>query len=1091
MCSFHEFVELTLLLCIDLEWKVTYLSTPDDDNLDQELESVLVGPISPGVYKFVLEVSVDPPDGDKIPVDDLIGNSAVVVSCLFNDHEFIRVGFYVNVEYKDEELREHPPEHPVFDKLIRNVANDNPRITTKPLEMQIKNQSQEQEEEEEQEDSEREVEPQLQETSDEKETKSNTQTSDFVLILYRRYSIKLAESIGRPRRGSRSFRGSWDFAGSDSASDTSSWNKRASFASSENLQSAARSLQLALKGKTTVSRTLASSYFVEYGFSGKVNLLASDSPEDTANTLNCIHQLLQRLQHEQLLRNDAQAEYRRIKGDLQSMEATLQKLRREIEIRERDIGTLKIRDRQMQASHQEELILLIRDRDNLQKECNNLSQRQIQFQHEIRRKEVNYEWLQEKLRKYLADRKKESEASMEIVGRLRKQRPQTDKGKIASKLDELIPGRSNSANKMTRMPKLDESMVKMIVSAYEEKRQELLAENQDLQNALNNVRKEYAQIMNSSRQSLASPTRLPSDGNAVTIFVTNHDKVSKTEDTELPTPVEDKTMVTDDQHLQDVQLDRDQYLQDAQMESQPIEETQNCANSTAESDPVNTSPDEVNQGDELEVQPRQSELVPWPMPTTSKVPSTGPVNPAIQQVIESSSQTPSVDSTDNMEAPEVEENLNARLPDKAYGLTTVTEEAEESLRTEKSENYVLNDDQELSIKSIQQPTVSLEEIKDSEISLTEKLDPQSENLETKEDHSSLVYDSTQPTQVTEKDNEISNRISTDVKLEVSVSQESRPSLKASPFESMNSPNSDVSVSIAASPGKDSKFPWPPPSATSTPSARDNPSPPRRRKTFKLPESSSKPVPNVAHLSEEQLRKELRTRAVDVEESVRALKSACSSMRPQDMKTVMERRLHMEFQMAANLAEQQEAVVNLAVAGLEKAKRLGPISDTEWGVAAQSVSNSVDKSEELVTQMGTVLTTDGTPDKELVSSLLQQFQTHLDGIRTELQGAKNRILEKTSSFADQPSSAEALEKNILSLRERADGLTKQKDLLNQAKGEIEGTVQSVAPRQTWAGRSQADKGKTRGDQDGLSSDEEETEDRKLGDILSLGTTSMML
>lgn len=42
----------------DLEWKVTYLSTPEDDSLDQELESVLVGPIAPGVYKFVLEVSL-------------------------------------------------------------------------------------------------------------------------------------------------------------------------------------------------------------------------------------------------------------------------------------------------------------------------------------------------------------------------------------------------------------------------------------------------------------------------------------------------------------------------------------------------------------------------------------------------------------------------------------------------------------------------------------------------------------------------------------------------------------------------------------------------------------------------------------------------------------------------------------------------------------------------------------------------------------------------------------------------------------------------------------------------------------------------
>lgn len=63
-------------------------------------------------------MQVDPPDGTKIPEDDVIGNSAVVVSCLFNDHEFVRVGFYVNVEYTDEELRDNPPEKPQFEKYL-------------------------------------------------------------------------------------------------------------------------------------------------------------------------------------------------------------------------------------------------------------------------------------------------------------------------------------------------------------------------------------------------------------------------------------------------------------------------------------------------------------------------------------------------------------------------------------------------------------------------------------------------------------------------------------------------------------------------------------------------------------------------------------------------------------------------------------------------------------------------------------------------------------------------------------------------------------------------------------------------------------
>lgn len=89
---------------------------------------------------------------------------------------------------------------------------------------------------------------------------------------------------------------------------------------------------------------------------------------------------------------------------------------------------------------------MIRDRDALQKHCNNLTRRQIQFQHEIRRKELQYEWLQEKLRNYLAERKRESTASMEIVGRLRQQSPQQskEKNKLSSKIDDMMVRLPNS-----------------------------------------------------------------------------------------------------------------------------------------------------------------------------------------------------------------------------------------------------------------------------------------------------------------------------------------------------------------------------------------------------------------------------------------------------------------------------------------------------------------------------------------------------------------------------------------------------------------------------------------------------------------------
>lgn len=45
------------------------------------------------------------------------------------DKEFIRVGYYVNNDYPDEETRLDPPQTPDLSRLQRNVLADKPRVT--------------------------------------------------------------------------------------------------------------------------------------------------------------------------------------------------------------------------------------------------------------------------------------------------------------------------------------------------------------------------------------------------------------------------------------------------------------------------------------------------------------------------------------------------------------------------------------------------------------------------------------------------------------------------------------------------------------------------------------------------------------------------------------------------------------------------------------------------------------------------------------------------------------------------------------------------------------------------------------------------
>jgi len=117
----------------DLEWKVIYVGSAEDETYDQVLDSILLGPIKRGINKFVFQV--DPPDITKIPKGDLLGVTVILLTCSYRSREFIRVGYYVNNEYSEQfpELRETPPEVPDLSIIIRNILAEKPRVTRFPI----------------------------------------------------------------------------------------------------------------------------------------------------------------------------------------------------------------------------------------------------------------------------------------------------------------------------------------------------------------------------------------------------------------------------------------------------------------------------------------------------------------------------------------------------------------------------------------------------------------------------------------------------------------------------------------------------------------------------------------------------------------------------------------------------------------------------------------------------------------------------------------------------------------------------------------------------------------------------------------------
>mmetsp|Transcript_4947 Transcript_4947/g.9068 ORF Transcript_4947/g.9068 Transcript_4947/m.9068 type:complete len:217 (-) Transcript_4947:40-690(-) len=128
--SFEITYEVREPLKEDIEWKVIYVGSAEDESYDQELESVLLPAETPGRFGFILQV--DAPDPQRLPVEDILGVTIILLSCSYKDKEFIRVGYYVNNEYTDPELIENPPATPIIQKITRNIGADQPRVTKFP-----------------------------------------------------------------------------------------------------------------------------------------------------------------------------------------------------------------------------------------------------------------------------------------------------------------------------------------------------------------------------------------------------------------------------------------------------------------------------------------------------------------------------------------------------------------------------------------------------------------------------------------------------------------------------------------------------------------------------------------------------------------------------------------------------------------------------------------------------------------------------------------------------------------------------------------------------------------------------------------------
>ena len=124
--SFEIIFEVLSELKKEIEWKMVYI-TSDDQKNDQILNEIQIDPPSQlGQMKF--EFTGDAPIISKIPENDVIGVAAILLCCSYNEQEFFRCGYYLNITYDNEEMNINLPEKIDVNHLIRNLLADKPRI---------------------------------------------------------------------------------------------------------------------------------------------------------------------------------------------------------------------------------------------------------------------------------------------------------------------------------------------------------------------------------------------------------------------------------------------------------------------------------------------------------------------------------------------------------------------------------------------------------------------------------------------------------------------------------------------------------------------------------------------------------------------------------------------------------------------------------------------------------------------------------------------------------------------------------------------------------------------------------------------------
>ncbi|XP_067369966.1 afadin- and alpha-actinin-binding protein-like isoform X2 [Channa argus] len=208
---------------------------------------------------------------------------------------------------------------------------------------------------------------------------------------------------------------------------------------------------------------------------------ASSSDLNVVAVLNCMYDLIQL--HRKGLRTLENMEVEQLKStsNVDHLQFTSTQLKEQLELSKRENTGLLERERQLHLKVKSLQNCLKNEKEEVQKLQNIVASRASQYNHEMKRKEREYNKLKERLNQFLVD-KKEKKPGIDVLNSI---------------------GRADGKRSLWKTEKTEAKhegdMYKTLLSDYDTRQRELVLENAELRKVLQQMKKDIVSILNSKK----------------------------------------------------------------------------------------------------------------------------------------------------------------------------------------------------------------------------------------------------------------------------------------------------------------------------------------------------------------------------------------------------------------------------------------------------------------------------------------------------------------------------------------------------------------------------------------------------------------